>query len=279
MLSTRTRLHDFGLFLVLSASTISFCQKNQSSSAEGKSQSVSAGRGTFNDSCAACHGLDGRGSDKALNIAANSRAQHLSNAQLAKIISNGVPENGMPAFNSLSASEIDGVVRYLRTLQGKSEAQSLPGDAQRGRAVFFGKGDCASCHMIAGEGGFLGPDLTNYSATASPDGIRNEIVRSTRVPSVGYRTAVITTAKSDRLEGLIRNEDNFSLQLQTKDGTFHLLKKADVQSRQTLDGSLMPADYRDRLNESELNDLVSYLMKTPDPRREATLPMKKGDFE
>ena len=256
-----------------------FSQAKRNSSSEQATKTVLPGRGTFNSTCAPCHGLDGRGSDKAVNIAENARAQRLSDAELTNIISNGIPETGMPAFHTLSPSQVRAVVGYVRSLQGRGEAHTVRGDAKHGREIFFGKGDCSNCHTIAGEGGFLGPDLTDYAATASADGIRNEIVRSPRTPGHGNRQAVITTTKGDRLEGLIRNEDNFSIQLQTKDGNFYLLKKTEIQSSQNLDGSLMPANYRERLTDGELDDLVSYLMKTPDPSRAATSPKRKDDFE
>lgn len=279
MLPIRNFLYPFGIFFILLLWQISFSQTKRSSSSEQTPKTVLPGRSTFNSTCAPCHGLDGRGSDKAVNIGASARAQRLSDAQLANIISNGVADAGMPAFRTLTARQVRAVVAYLRSLQGKGEAHDLPGDAKRGREIFFGKGDCSSCHSVSGAGGFLGPDLTEYAATASAAGIRDQIVRSPRVPAHGYREAVVTTAKGDRLEGLIRNEDNFSIQLQTKDGNFHLLKKTDVQSCQEIDGSLMPANYRERLTDTELDDLVSYLMKTPNPNKAATPLKKKDDFE
>jgi putative heme-binding domain-containing protein len=185
----------------------------------------------------------------------------------------------MPAFRTLGPAQVQALVSYLRSLQGKANAGILPGDAKRGREIFFGKGECANCHSIAGEGGFMGPDLTEYAATNSPDGLRAEIIKMPRVPSRGYRPAVVTTKHGERLEGLIRNEDNFSMQLQTMDGNFHLLRKSDVQSYDHREGSLMPGNYRERLSKGELDDLVSYLMKTPNPNKTPTPTKNKDDYE
>jgi cytochrome c oxidase cbb3-type subunit III len=90
---------------------------------------------------------------------------------------------------------------------------------------------------------------------------------------------VLTTANGDQLEGLIRNEDNFSVQLQTKDGSFHFFKKAELRSLEHLNGSLMPANYRELLSDGELNDLVSYLMINSDTTKASTLRKKKDDVE
>src|SRR5215831_4615118 len=277
MLSSRNCPSWFIILVILSCQ-VAFPQAKQNTSPSQQAKSSVPGRTSFNSTCAGCHGLDGHGSDKAVNIA-SGRARALSDAQLASIISNGIPETGMPAFHTLSQGQVHALVSYLRSLQGKAEARILPGDAKRGREIFFGKGGCAACHSIAGEGGFLGPELTEYAATNSPEGLRNEIIRSPRVPSRGYRPAVITTTSGERLEGLIRNEDNFSMQLQTADGNFHLLKKSDVKSCEHHDGSLMPANYRERLSDSELDDLISYLMKTPNPNRTAAPAKHKDDYE
>jgi len=261
----------------LSVFPIFVSQARQGPSLDHDPKAASAeGRSTFNSSCAGCHGLDGSGSDKAVNISGSAKVRSLSDAQLSSIISNGVPETGMPAFHSLNERQLRALVGYLRSLQGKTEGQLLPGHPKRGEEIFFGKGDCSACHTISGKGGFLGPDLTEHGATSSADTIRDQIVKAPRVPPMGYRTAALTTDKGERLEGLVRNEDNFSVQMQTKDGSFHFFKKTDLRSFEHRDGSLMPADYRDRLSDGELNDLASYLMTTPAPNKTAP-PRKKMD--
>ena len=65
---------------------------------------------------------------------------------------------------------------------------------------------------------------------------------------------------SQKLSGIIRNEDNFSLQLQSFDGSFHLLNKSDVNKFEFLPDPIMPKDYGTTLSSSEIDDLVSYLV-------------------
>lgn len=185
----------------------------------------------------------------------------------------------MPAFRSLTAKQIGALVGYLRVLQGKAESRTLPGDAKRGREIFFGKGDCASCHTVAGQGGFLGPDLSAYASTSSAKAIRDEIVKPRRNPAPGYRSAVLTTAQGDRLEGLIRNEDNFSLQFQAKDGSFRFFQKSDLRSFERLDHSLMPTDYGQRLSSAELDDLVKFLVSVSPDAANTRTARKKGEFD
>lgn len=219
-----------------------------------------AGKSTFNSTCAGCHGLDGRGSEKAPGIANSAKVQHLADAQISTIISNGVPGTGMPGFHALSAAQVRSVVSYLRLLQGRGAAHQLPGNAERGKAIFSGKGACSSCHVVSGEGGFLGPDLTGFGSEKSADEIQKALLNPARTIPAGYRPATLTMRDGMRIEGLIRNEDNFSVQLQSQDGSFHFLQKANLQKFEYLDQSLMPSDYDKRLTSAELKDLISYLM-------------------
>ena len=60
--------------------------------------------------------------------------------------------------------------------------------------------------------------------------------------------------------GVLRNEDNFSVQIQSPDRAFHLITKAEVKNVEYQARGLMPGDYGSRLSREELDDLVSYLM-------------------
>jgi cytochrome c oxidase cbb3-type subunit 3 len=245
--------------LVFTTFTVSSSPGQSPPAMGAKSDSVS-GQLTFTSICAGCHGLDGSGSERAPSIAHNPKVQHLSDAQIAGIISNGVPGTGMPSFRSLGAAQIRGVASYVRALQGKTADRALPGDAKRGREVFFGKGECSTCHAVRGEGGFFGPDLVIYASNTRANAMLDAIVHPAPRAQLGYRAAAVITAAGERLEGLVRNEDNFSLQLLTQDGTFHFLQKSDLEELVYLKRSFMPANYGERLSRSELEDLVSFLI-------------------
>lgn len=218
------------------------------------------GKQVFASNCANCHGLDGRGSERAPNIAERASVQRLSDAQTSHIIENGVPGTGMPAFHSLEHSDVEAIVAYLRTLQGRKRTPKLPGDPIRGETVFFGKAGCSGCHMISGKGGFIASDLSGYAGNRGVDQIRSAITAPT---SNGDRLARLVTAMTrtgEKYSGRIRNEDNFSLQLQALDGTFFFVAKSDIE-RLDSSQSLMPSDYDSTLSRDDLNDVVSYLMR------------------
>ena len=220
------------------------------------------GKKIFGSSCAGCHGLDGRGGERAPNIVQNRAVQRLSDAQLRRIVREGVPGSGMPAFRSLRDPDVRALVAYLRTLQGTTKAGNLPGNPERGENLFFGKAGCSGCHMVAGKGGFIASDLSSFGQTHSLEQTRAAIVKPNQTGDKPAQTATVTTLDGEKYVGRIRNEDNFSLQLQTLDGAFHFFQKSDLERTEYSSQPLMPSDYGSTLSAGELNDIVSYLMKS-----------------
>ncbi|MBV8071106.1 MAG: c-type cytochrome [Acidobacteriaceae bacterium] len=222
-----------------------------------------AGQQIFSSTCAACHGLDGRGGEHAPNIATDPNVQGLSDRDLLTIVRKGIPAAGMPGFaSSLDEGQIQVVVKYLRTLQGQGKAVAVTGDPEQGRALFFGAGGCSTCHMIDGQGGFLGADLSSYGAMHTPAEIRELIADPNKDPDPRHGTVIVITRAGKKYTGIIRNEDNFSLQVQTPDGNFHLFEKSQLAHIERPAQSLMPSDYESKLGKKGIDDLVSYLVKT-----------------
>jgi putative heme-binding domain-containing protein len=108
----------------------------------------------------------------------------------------------------------------------------------------------------------------------SAEVILKAILNPARIASSGYKPATITTRDGTRVEGAVRNEDNFSVQLQMRDGSFLFLQKSEVQNLEYGPQSLMPANYADRLTQTELNDLVSFLMRAA-PSSKSTVSPKQ----
>jgi putative heme-binding domain-containing protein len=164
----------------------------------------------------------------------------------------------MPAFRELGRNEVQKLVDYVRVLQGKGAATSPAGNPERGKAIFLGRAGCSSCHTVAGQTGFVGSDLSTYARGLAPAEVRKAITDP--APWTGrIKTVTATTRDGQRLSGTVRNEDNFSIQMQDSDGAFYFLLKSDLQKLDYKPLPPMPADYRQRLSRQELDDLVSYL--------------------
>ena len=225
------------------------------------SPGTNEGRQLFESVCAGCHGLDGRGGERGPDIATRQQIVQLSDVELLDILRGGRPAAGMPPFDSFGTAKLNQLVAYLRVLQGKGAVATLPGDPRNGKALFFGKARCSDCHTMQGSGGFLGRDLSTYGATLPPSEIRSGILHPDPANKAN-KTAVITMRNSQTFAGVIRNEDNFSIQLQSTDGTFHFLTRSGVAKMEFLPQPIMPTDYATTLKPAELDDLVSFLIST-----------------
>jgi cytochrome c oxidase cbb3-type subunit III len=121
--------------------------------APSSSGNSDAGAKTFSTYCSGCHGADGRGGERAPNIATTRNIVAMSDDDLESIVKKGVSGSGMPSFSFLGDQEIHNVISHLRNLQGKNSVAKINGDPQAGHALFFGQAGCSQCHMVKGEGG------------------------------------------------------------------------------------------------------------------------------
>jgi len=234
----------------------------QTQSADSTS-SVMPTTAVFAANCAGCHGSDGRGGERAPNIATNHEIVKLSDDRLNEILTKGVLASGMPAFASLGKDKIQQLVQYLRVLQGFSAVSQmpLPGDPHAGEQLFFAVASCGHCHMVNGRGGFLAEDLTSYAKGRSAAAVRESILH----PEAGQnavRIVRIELLSGKTYMGLIRFRDNFNIVLQSEDGLFHSIERSSIRDIKPNQQPLMPQDYATRLSTSQIDNLVSYLLNS-----------------
>lgn len=250
----------FSLALMVGAAPL-LAQTSPSPTAPNPSNAarLAEARQTFSATCAACHGLDGHGGERGPDIASRQVQKH-SDEQLTRTVRNGISETGMPNFAFLGDAKIAALVSYLRVLQGASASLPMPGNPHKGEVLFSGAAQCAQCHMARGAGGFIAPDLSTFAAGVSPADVRRAIVNPAPDGWQNRGKVVVTFANGSSREGVVRNEDNFSLQLQSLDGTFHLVQKSEISAIMPSEQPVMHADYGKTLTPGQLDDLVSYLM-------------------
>jgi|SRR5271156_208042 len=232
------------------------------------------GAAIFAANCAGCHGADGRGGEHAPNIATAPEVQRLLDRELAAIVRYGISGAGMPAFSTLKPQEVADVVSYLRVLQGRGNIVKLPGDPAQGQALFFGNAQCSSCHMVNGRGGFIGSDLSFYGADAKAEQIRAIILNPDKNLPADKKATTVVTLTGQKITGMLRVKDNFSLSIQTPDGAFHYLPNSKLARVDLYSSSLMPDG--STLSGKEVDDLVSYLLKTGDENSKHS-PTKSDD--
>jgi cytochrome c oxidase cbb3-type subunit 3 len=245
------------ILLALGAPGALVAQDKVSANPPGESQ----GSALFASNCAMCHGADGRGGEHAPDIVTASDVQRLADKNLIDIVKNGIAGTGMPGFDELGQDKILALVSYLRTLQGKHSAVTFPGNPEHGEVLFLGKAHCSECHMARGKGGFLAADLSYSEANTNANRLRQIILDPENALPAQKKAVSVTTSAEQKFTGALRAQDNFSISIQTIDGAFHYFPKSELTSIDIGSRSLMPDNYRSRLSDTEVNDLVSYLLR------------------
>src|SRR5579863_2908210 len=176
---------------------------------DGHAQASAAGQGVqrYMEYCAGCHGADAKGGDKAPSLV--SAASPLSDSELFRIVRDGTT-GGMPSFAQIGDANIKAVVQVLRVLATNGPAKSaspetpVTGNAQSGRALYFGKAQCSRCHSMQGKGGFIANNLTNYGRNRAADEILKAITTPDTPLALSSQVVTVTTSTGQKLTGVLR---------------------------------------------------------------------------
>ncbi len=141
-------------------------------------------------------------------------------------------------------------------------------DLERGRRM-FGAAGCFQCHRFAGEGGAVGPDLTQVAGRFSPRELLEAIIEPGKTVSDLYGNVVITRRNGEALTGRIVyhvHDDTVmvSPNMFNPAETVRVERK-DVVSIEPSPVSPMPDGLLSLLNEGEVLDLLSFLMSGAEP--------------
>jgi putative heme-binding domain-containing protein len=205
--------------------------------------------------CAGCHGPQGDGG-KGANLAVPVLSRASTDLGLYRVIRYGIPETEMPSHN-MTEREIWQIAGYVRSL-GSKGAESSSGNPQHGASLVSGRGGCLQCHMVNGEGGHLGPPLTDIGQRRSAAFIRSKLLKPEQDESATFRFVRLTTRNGQKISGVLLNEDNFSIQVRDNAARLYSFWKKDVAELDVQRRTLMPS-YATQLSADELNDVVAYL--------------------
>jgi cytochrome c oxidase cbb3-type subunit III len=227
---------------------------------------LAAGKDLYEATCSKCHGLDGGGSDGPSLQGAPDR---LGDQAMGDIIRGGIPGTGMNGFSSLNAEETGQVIGYVRTLGRTADAEIAKGDPAKGRAVYETSG-CSACHIIDGEGGGVGPELSRVGAMRGPSYLRTTLLTPAAIlPKEGgamergrwtqYLFVHVVTKDGKSFEGTRVYEDSFSIELKDAAGDFHSFRKLELAKLEKLPGRSVMPSFKDTPSAAQLDDLVAYL--------------------
>jgi mono/diheme cytochrome c family protein len=241
---------------------------------QGKAEAVHEGESLYAQRCTGCHGPNGTDGEIGPAIISGEHTDFgATDGQVFNTIKNGVPGTLMGP-QKLSDDEIWKITTYIHALRGTAIDNPLPGDVAHGEQIFWGKGQCGSCHMLGGKGGLTAPDLNNIAGTFKASTIVDVLTKEQHheygsggahlksLPSMdSYLPVHVTTADGKIISGILLNQDGYSLQMLGNDQRLHSFDRAKLRRVDIEQKSLMPTDYDKRLSPDEFKDLLAFLTR------------------
>jgi cytochrome c oxidase cbb3-type subunit III len=225
------------------------------------------GKSLFEQNCSTCHGVNADGED---GPDLHGVPASLGDAAVENIIRRGISGTAMPGFFSISDAGAANIVAYLRTLSGTETSGTTSGDPQKGEALYISSG-CAACHMIGGQGGSIGPELTRIGSMRGATSLIARLLDpGANLPQVEagmfgnswtqYLMFRAVEKDGHVVEGIRMGEDSFTIVLKDATGKFHGLWKPDLRSLEKEPGKSFMPSFKDTLSSEQLDDLVAYLL-------------------
>ena len=217
---------------------------------------ILSGEGIYRSQCSTCHGTTG---DAVGNV--DLRRGRFRNARsdedLARLISAGIPATAMPSFK-FAPAELTAIVAFIRAGFDVNATAVKLGDASRGRALFAGKGACATCHRVNGTGPRVAPDLSDVGASRPSASIQGVLLDPGAYLTPINRPVRAVTRDGKVFTGRRLNEDTYTVQMLDDKEQLVSLMKSDLKEYEVLKTPKM-SSYRGKLTTDEIADLVAYL--------------------
>jgi putative heme-binding domain-containing protein len=142
----------------------------------------------------------------------------------------------------------------------RQTAMNSGGNPNRGMAIFTSQAaKCAVCHKVNGQGGDVGPDLSQVGGKFD----RTHLIESILDPSAqipeGFHATTIATSAGRFVTGIVKSESATEVTLQDVEGKRIVIPVRDVESRAVSTVSLMPAGLANGMSPGEFTDLIAYL--------------------
>jgi putative heme-binding domain-containing protein len=127
----------------------------------------------------------------------------------------------------------------------------------------FAASMCMSCHSFKGEGGQIGPDLTQLGTRFSARDILESIIEPNKTISDQYAATIFYLKDGKSIMGRLISQDDEKYTVSQNPFAPQILReipKKDVDRTKVSDISIMMPGMINNLNSDELRDLMAFLM-------------------
>ena len=247
----------------------------------------------FNGTCAACHGENAGGGDRAPSLTDSAHLRTLEVAGIEAIIKGG--QRGMPPFPNLPQAEVTRLATWIHSMNISALQSAPPEEVQVGETYFYGAGGCSGCHMVRGRGASLGPDLSSIAARSTRAEMEKWLDNPTSMmgtkslsscpgwafcPDFQWAIQNVVLKNGEKLRGFGRRRTEHEVALQTLDGKFRMLYTPEIASISQEKNSFMPVFHG---SPSDRQSLLTYLSTlggiNPGPLTADVPPVRQADID
>ncbi len=133
----------------------------------------------------------------------------------------------------------------------------------RGRGLFFSeKAGCSKCHQIRGEGGKLGPDLSNL-VYRDYNSVVKDIAFPNNAINPDHLASHVELTNGETLTGIVQAEKPDGILLGIASGESVQLPRKEIAAVRPASVSLMPEGLLQTLDATERKDLLAFLLTAP----------------
>ena len=228
---------------------------------DGDPRAARVGGSIFRAQCATCHGADAKGIDSidAPDLTLLYTNSGTSDESVFSTIRNGVSGSIMPA-HIFPDAEIWMLVSYLRSIGLSGISTVVDGNPETGELLFLQ--NCSTCHRRGDQGGALGPNLSRITQVRSLEALINSVRSPSAAIARGYKPVLVTTEDNEQVQGVIKREDAFSIQIMDTDQYLRGFSKISLREINYEEQSWMPVFSESELTNQDLNNIISFLQSS-----------------
>jgi putative heme-binding domain-containing protein len=168
--------------------------------------------------------------------------------------------------NAALVGKLFGSVKGATTAEMLAQVEGLKqvlavgtGNPYNGRKLYLNS--CGKCHVLFGEGGRIGPDLTSYKRDDVHTMLVNVVNPSAQIRE-GFENYVLVTNDGRVLTGFIAEQDARIVVIRGSEGQSVVVPRSNIEELAASPKSLMPEGVLKDLSEQQVRDLFSYLRST-----------------
>lgn len=152
-------------------------------------------------------------------------------------------------------------VKRLGAVVNRSQLLALPGDAARGRTLFFDTAGivCKNCHRIGETGGKLGPDLSQIGKKNDRSQLLESLLEPSKVIDPKYTGYAVELTDGRQISGLLVDKTEKELVVRDAKDMEHRLPLDTIEQFLPLRTSLMPELLLKEMTAEQVADLLAFL--------------------